>query len=318
MTKFRPVLPAAFAALLVAGTAAAQTPAPPKAPEIPPFETIQADPHSWVGRFGVTNSAWFDLGDAVLLIDTGASEADGRNLLAEVKRTVPGKPVKWVVMTHLHGDSNGGFPAFMPTDATLIVNERAVPMFHQLVRGAGKAPTVVGVKDKLVIQGRMQSLEIHAPSSPAHTADDLWVFQPSANAVYVGDLVTPGRCPMMTDPGTDPKGWLAALDQIEAVHAGALVPTRGPSTLKVAEQILGARSYIKRMLDILTAMKKINAAEARVSGELAAQKIGEYCPKELDVTNALYLYRRMNDDGTFKQKPGGPAGGPAKPAPKKN
>ncbi len=318
MTKIHPVLPAALAALFFAGAAAAQAPVAPKAPEIPPFETTQSDPHSWVGRFGITNCAWFDMGDAVLLIDMGASEADGRNLLAEVKRTVPGKPVKWVVMTHLHGDSNGGFNALMPTDVTVIVNERAIPSFGGLVRGAGKAPTVVGVKDTLVLLGKTLSLEIHATASPAHTADDLWVFQPSANVVYVGDLVTPTRCPLMSDPGTDPKGWLATLDQIDAVHAGALVPTRGPSTVKVAEQILGTRSYIKRMLDILTAMKKINAAEARVSGELAAQKIGEYCPKELDVTNALYLYRRMNDDGTFRQKPGGPAGGPAKPPAKKN
>jgi hypothetical protein len=42
------------------------------------------------GRFGVTNCAWFDMGDG--LISTGATEADGRNLLA-VKRTLPGKPV---------------------------------------------------------------------------------------------------------------------------------------------------------------------------------------------------------------------------------
>ncbi len=318
MTTFRPVLPAALAALFVAGAAASQTPTPPKAPELPPFEVAQTDPHSWMGRFGITNCSWFDLGDGVVLIDTGASEADGRNLLAEVKRTVPGKPVRWIVMTHLHGDSNGGFQALMPTDAMIIVNERALPGFTALLRGGGKVPTMVGVKDKLVLQGKTQALEIRATTAPAHTADDLWVFQPTANVVYVGDLVTPARCPMMSDPGTDPKGWLLALDQIEAVHAAALVPTRGPSTVKVAEQILGTRSYIKRMLEILTAMKKINAAEARVSGELAAQKIGEYCPKELDVTNALYLYRRMNEDGTFNQKPGGPAGGPAKPPAKKN
>jgi glyoxylase-like metal-dependent hydrolase (beta-lactamase superfamily II) len=317
MTTFPRFLPAALAALFIATAAEAQAPTAPATPEIPPFDTARTDPHSWTGRFGITNCSWFDMGDAVLLIDTGASETDGRNLLAEVKRTVPGKPVKWVVMTHLHGDSNGGFRALLPTDATVIVHERAIPTFEGLVRGAGKVPTVLGVKDTLVLLGKTQSLVVHATPTPAHTADDLWVFQPSANAVYVGDLVTPGRCPLMSDPATDPKGWLAALDRIDALHAAALVPTRGPSTVTVSDQILGTRSYIKRMLDILTAMKKINAPEARISGELVAQKIGEYCPKELDVTNALYLYRRMNADGTFRQKPGGPAGDAARPAPKK-
>jgi glyoxylase-like metal-dependent hydrolase (beta-lactamase superfamily II) len=221
-------------------------------------------------------------------------------------------------MTHLHPDSNDGFKAMLPTDVTLIVHERAIRNFTGLVRGAGKAPTVLGVKDTLVLFGKMQTLEIHATASPAHTNHDLWVFQPSANVVYVGDLVTPTRCPMMSDPGTDPKGWIAALDRIEAVHAATLVPTRGPSTVSVADQIKITRDYIRRMLDILTAMKKVNAAEARVSGELVAKKVGEYCPKELDVTNALSLYRRMSDDGTFRQsKPGEPPT-VGRPAPKKN
>ena len=320
MNRIRSFLPAALAVLAVSGVARAQAPPAPKAAaELPAFETAQTDATSWVGRFGVTNCAWFDMGDGVLILDTGATEADGRNLLGEVKRTLPGKPVKWVVMTHLHPDSNGGFTALMPTDVTLVVHQRALQNFTGLIRGAtGKVPSVLGVSGTLALFGKTQTLEVHAVDGPAHTDHDLWLFAPASNIVFTGDLVTTARCPMMSDGGTDPKGWLRTLDKIDALHAAALVPTRGPSTASVTEQIKVTRDYVRRMLEILTDMKSKNAAEARVSGELVAKRVGDYCPKELDVTNALALYRRMNADGTFKQpKPAAPSAAPAKPAPKK-
>lgn len=318
---FTTTLTAAIAALLLPAAAAAQAPgtAPtaPAADALPPFDTAQTDAASWMGRFGPTNCAWFDLGDGVLLLDTGASSADGKNLLAEVKRTVPGKPLRWIVMTHLHPDSNDGFAVMLPTDVMLIVNQRAVDEVQGLLRGAkGTAPTLVGVTEKLVLKGKVQTVEIHAVPAPAHTASDLWLYTPASGVVYAGDLVTPTRCPLTTDPAADPKAWLAVLDRIEGLHAQALVTTRGPAVTTASAEIGKTRAYLKRLLEILRNMKARGAPEARVSGELAAKKVGEYCPIQLDTQNALDLYRRMTPDGAFPpSKPARPAA-PA-PAPKK-
>jgi glyoxylase-like metal-dependent hydrolase (beta-lactamase superfamily II) len=310
---------AMLAALALPPAALAQAPGvpapPPPAAEHAPFETAQTDASSWAGRFGSTNCAWFDLGDGVLLLDTGAMSEDAKNLLAEVKRTVPGKAVKWVVMTHLHPDSNNGFAAMLPTDATLFVNRRAVENVRGIVQGAkGKAPTVVAVADTVVLVAKTQTLEIHATAAPAHTEHDLWVYVPASGIVYVGDLVTPTRCPMTSDRGTDPKGWLATLDKIEALHPQGLIPTRGPFSQAPATDIKLTRDYLNRMLEILKEMKAKGAAEARVSGELFAKKIGDYCPQELDAINGLGLYRRMTPDGKF---PPAKAAKADAPAPKK-
>ncbi len=324
MRRSLPAAAAALALLLLEASAAAQVPptAPrptPSADVLPPFDTARTDAFSWVGRFGSTDCSWFDMGDGVLLLDTGATAEDARNLLAEVKRTCPDKPIRWVVMTHLHPDSNNGFAVMLPTDVTLIVNQRGVENFLGLVRGAkGKAPTILGVADKLVLVGRTQTLEIHATPGPAHTLYDLWLYAPASNVVYVGDLVTPDRCPMTSDTGADPKGWLAALDSIEALHASALVATRGPSTVAVKEEILKTRAYLNRTVELLREMKAKNAPEARVSGELFARKLGEYCPMQLDTINALGLYRRLQPDGTFAPaKPAPPPAPVPSPAPKK-
>jgi len=108
-------------------------PAPPAAkapkPDAKPdpstdFEIAQITKGSWVGRFGHSNCSWIDMGDGVLVIDTGGSVVDATNLSAQIRTTTKGKSVKWIVLTHLHADSNSGLKAFLPSGATVFVNAR--------------------------------------------------------------------------------------------------------------------------------------------------------------------------------------------------
>ena len=111
-----PPLFAALALALAAPSALSVEPPKPKAPEMPPFEVAQPYPNSWYGRFGVSNCSWIDTGDGVLVIDTGGTALDAKNLRGEIARTTKNKPIKWIAMTHLHSDSNDGFMTFLPTD----------------------------------------------------------------------------------------------------------------------------------------------------------------------------------------------------------
>ena len=66
------------------------------------------------------------------------------------------------------------------------------------------------------------------------------------------------------------------------------------------------------MLAFLIEKRKQNAPEARVTGELASEKLADYCPRELSAINALSVYRRILNDGTTV-----PGSAAASPAPKK-
>jgi glyoxylase-like metal-dependent hydrolase (beta-lactamase superfamily II) len=284
----------------------------PKAPEMPPFEVAQPYPNLWYGRFGITNCSWIDAGDGVLVIDTGATATDAKNLKAEIARTTKDKPIKWIAMTHLHGDSNDGFPAFLLTDATIFVNARATgALATSFAQEKMKAPTVIGVSDRIALVAGNRILEIGVPAGSAHTASDLYVFDVSTRTVFTGDLVTPDRCPMLSDPDSDLKGWIAILDRLDTLGAQGLVPTRGNPTPGAAPEIDKTRHYLTSMLAFLIEKKKQNAPEARVSGELAAEKLADYCPRELGALNALSVYRRLMSDGTTR-----PGSAAAKPAPK--
>lgn len=286
--------------------------AKPAAKEIPPFEVVaDATKTTWYGRFGRTNCAWVDMGDAVLVIDAGGTEVDTRNLVAQVKETTKGKPIRWVVATHLHADSNSGLKALLGPSLTVVVHGRvAAQVAASLAQEPkGKSTAVVGVGDKIVLATGSRVAEVVALPSPAHTDHDLIVSLPGSGTVFVGDLVTPQRCPMLSDPNCDPDGWLKALALLDSLQPSLLVPTRGNATALPQNEVAATRSYINRVLTILAEAKKQNFPEARVSSTLVLQKVGEYCPPQLDSVNALALYKRMGADGKLA---------PAKPpAPKK-
>jgi glyoxylase-like metal-dependent hydrolase (beta-lactamase superfamily II) len=297
-------------ALATTPALAAETPKP-KASEIPPFEVAQPYPNAWYGRFGMTNCSWIDTGDGVLVIDTGGTAADAKNLKAEIAKTTKNKPVKWIAMTHLHADSNDGFTTFLPTDATILVNARATGVIAgSIAQGKARAPNVIGVSDRIALVAGKQVFEIGVPAGNAHTAFDLYVFDASTRTLFSGDLVTTDRCPMLSDPDSDLKGWIAILDRFDTLGAQGFVPTRGNPTPGAAAEIDKTRHYLKSMLAFLVEKRKQNAPEARVAGELAAEKLADYCPRELSSLNALSVYRRLLSDGTTRP------GSAAKAAPK--
>jgi len=298
-----------FASRLLAAALAAFSPAvlagpPATAPDAAAGDAVTVvkpfkDAGLWYGVFGGSICSWLDAGDGVFLIDTSSSAADAASLKAEIARTTKNKPVKWIAMTHLHSDSNSGLEAFFPSDATVFVNAKAAGMLADFAaRVKGPAPSVVGVGDRLLLGAGKLRVEIAAAPANAHTPYDLYVFDAVTRTIFVGDLVTPGRCPMLSDPGSDLKGWILTLDGIDALKPEGLVATRGNPTSNAAPELARTRLYLTNMLQFLIDEKKKNAPEARVTGELSIEKLGDYCPRELSAINALSVYRRMSPDGS--------------------
>jgi glyoxylase-like metal-dependent hydrolase (beta-lactamase superfamily II) len=302
MNRFAPrVLAAAVAAAASAAFAGPPASAPDAATTsaAPTVAQPFKDVGLWYGQFGGTICSWLDTGAGVFLIDTASSAADAKALKAEIAKTTKNKPVKWIALTHLHSDSNEGLASFLPSDTMILVNARSAGPLAEFVGGLkGPAPSVIGVGEHLLLLAGKFRLEVGVPPANAHTASDLYVFDAGTRTAFVGDLVTPDRCPMLSDPDSDIKGWLLALDRLDALNAGGLVATRGNPAANAGPEIAKTRRYLTSMLQFLVEKKKQNAPEARVTGELAGEKIADYCPRELGAINALSVYRRIAMDGT--------------------
>jgi len=296
----------AFLAVLPLAGLADQTPAP-KAPAVPPFEVAKLGPRTWVGRFGTSNCGWVEIGGGVLVIDTGASKQDAANLQAEIKTSTGGKPVKWVVLTHLHSHANTGLPSFVPAATALYVHASLAANMEAVVTrmaAGGNAPKVVGVKQSAVISDGGQSVEVFASKGPASTGADLWVFASEARAAFVGDLAVTGRCPSMVDASCDPPAWMAELQRIGNKKPSVLVGSLGDTSTAADAELAATRAYLERVFRIAKETRQNGFPEVRLSSKLSTvEKVGEYCSPKADTTNGLAIYRRMGNDGILKSGP---------------
>jgi glyoxylase-like metal-dependent hydrolase (beta-lactamase superfamily II) len=287
----------------------------PKAAAIPPFEVAKIGPRTWAGRFGISNCGWVELGSGVLVIDTGASEQDTANLQTEIQKTTGGKPIKWIVMTHLHGHANTGLPAFLQATATLYVHGSVVyDMEKGMARMAGpKAPKMFGVMQSVVISDGGQSAEVFAPKV-ASTGADLWVFVSGSKVAFVGDLVSTGRCPAMTDRDADPVAWGAEITKIQQMKPAVVVGSTGDTATAPEGELVTAKTYLERIYRVAKDAKEQDLPEAFVSSQLSTvQKIGDYCPASVDVLNGLAIYRRLGKDGKLQRGADQSAPRPGKP-----
>ncbi len=277
--------------------------ASPQEKQVSVAEPIELAPGVWAGRTGASNAGWVDLGEGVALIDCGGSEAEGQILKEQIKKTTGGKPVKWVILTHLHGDVSSGLPAFFSKGLTVYVHEKVAPLVKRSlegkVRGGGEIPVVTGVFDTVTIGGKDRQLEITGLSRPAHSSHDIYAFYPKERVLFSGDLLNPGICPKFTDPDCDPDGWLVALDVLQHENAKSLLGSDGSPRVFVDVEFEITREYMTRILGLLRKAKAAGYPEARISSELHLMKTGSYCPRQRDAFNALSLYRRMTPEGKF-------------------
>lgn len=168
-----------------------------------------------------------------LLIDTVATEARARRLREHVLR-VSGRPPRFVVNTHFHGDHT--FGNFVFPEATVVGHERA----RQEAAAAGTHltglwPDVCWGELEIVVPAvtYRERMDLHVGTrqarllhpGPAHTTGDTVVWLPDQRVLFAGDLVMGGATPFC--PMGSVSGSLKALAQLRALGAVTVVPGHG-------------------------------------------------------------------------------------------
>jgi glyoxylase-like metal-dependent hydrolase (beta-lactamase superfamily II) len=153
-----------------------------------------------------------DLGGEVLAVDAPAahpfldaipatnyttSAPVSRDYIAAIRRTLPGLPIRYLVLTHHHSDHLGGLQEFIGARATIITPEGDTAMVRRLAQAPhrlksglarGPVPRIETVNGRRVIAGRLRSVEIFQVGPNPHTHDNLLIWIPGSRTLFQGDL----------------------------------------------------------------------------------------------------------------------------------
>jgi quinoprotein relay system zinc metallohydrolase 2 len=242
----------------------------PHATAAPPLTTTQIAPGIYV-HAGLPEEAsaanedaianvGFIVGEAaVLVVDPGGSAHEGERLRAAI-RQVTDRPIRWVVLTHVHPDHIFGAAAFKDDHPELVghaklpgaLAQRGEFYLRNLRRELGEAadgseivaPThLVAQSEALDLGERIVTVRAHGP---AHTDTDLSLFDERTRTLFLGDLLFVERIPVLDGSIV---GWLRELDALADVAAARAVPGHGPAAVDWPAALAPQRRYLREVVE---------------------------------------------------------------------
>ena len=158
---------------------------------------------------GAYQAAAVAFNDYSVVIDGMQNEARTREVIDQTKKAIPGKPIRYVVVTHSHFDHMTGLREFIAEGATILAHEINVKFLERALNTPrtlnpagdarkGAAVKIQGVGDRHVLTDGKQTVELHRIRGHVHADDNLVAFIPSAKTIVESDLVQPWISPQFT------------------------------------------------------------------------------------------------------------------------
>ncbi|WP_198598320.1 quinoprotein relay system zinc metallohydrolase 2 [Mangrovicella endophytica] len=225
--------------------------------------------------------------EAAAVVDSGGSLNEGRRLLAAVKAATD-RPVRYVVNTHMHPDHLFGNAAFAGEGITFVGHRNLAAalaarretylasnleaMGAALMEGTELVPPTLAIAEttKLDLGGRAIELR---PWPTAHTNNDVTVADSATGALFAGDLVFQEHCPTLDG---SLKGWLAVLDELQALKPATLVPGHGPTRLSTPSAFADTRRYLEVLARDLRAAIADGVPMMQAASTAAASEAGRW------------------------------------------
>ena len=172
-------------------------------------------------------------------------------MIAEVKKLIPSKPIKYIVNTHHHFDHSGGLRTYVAQSATILTHPINKEFYEKVLlypaartlqpdimsrfypwASFNRTPVFEPVGQKYVLSDGTRTMEIYPVTQLAHAASMLIAYLPAEKILINADLTH--RPPGATPPATpNPSRWLSVdiqrlkLDVAQHVPSTARRDARG-------------------------------------------------------------------------------------------
>jgi glyoxylase-like metal-dependent hydrolase (beta-lactamase superfamily II) len=150
---------------------------------------------------GTANNLIVAMKDYLVIFDAPYGELQSRWTIDAAKAKYPGKPIKYLVLTHHHMDHTGGMRTFVAEGASIIVPSPDKAYFEQDVAAPRtlvpddlqKRPrpaTITEVKDQMSIKDDTDEIRLYNIPNP-HVQSMFIAHVVKSNVLYVTDLISP-------------------------------------------------------------------------------------------------------------------------------
>lgn len=173
----------------------------------PPAVQATADqlaPGVYYMRGGSHHSLAIDQTDHIVVVEAPQNEARSEAVIAKVKETIPNKPIRYIVNTHVHFDHSGGLRTYVDEGATVVTHEANRRFYEQawaaprtlnpdrLARSRKEATFEVVSGGKHTLTDGRRTIEIHEIAGSGHNDGYLMVYLPREGILFESDAYTPG------------------------------------------------------------------------------------------------------------------------------
>ena len=153
-------------------------------------------------RGGSHHSVAIEQRDHIVVVEAPQDEARSEAVISKVKETIPGKPIRYIVNSHVHFDHSGGLRTYVAEGATVVTHAMNRPYYEtawtqprtirpdRLAR-APKPATFETFTDKHVLDDGKRQIEVHQIAGSGHNDAYAMVYLPTERILIQVDAYAP-------------------------------------------------------------------------------------------------------------------------------
>ena len=143
------------------------------------------------------NTLAVEFEDYILAVEAPGSSAGADEVSKRIKAAIPGKPIRYVAMTHHHGDHLGGLRSFIAEGATVITTQSnrevvermaAAPQLDRLAKSPRKPDFLFIERGKRVLTAGARTVQLIDVGPNPHARDMVVAYLPKERVLFQGDL----------------------------------------------------------------------------------------------------------------------------------
>ena len=188
-------------------------------------------------------SVLIEMKDYLIVVEAPHGEVRSMAVMAEVKKLVPNKPIKYLINTHHHFDHAAGLRAYAAEGVTIVTHEINRPYYERAavntwtlspdrLAKSKKKPVFQAMGDNMVLTDGTRSVELYQISGNGHHDGIIMAYLRKEKILIEADVYTPGApdapAPKVPNPNSvNLEGNVRRLnlevDRILSIH-GRIVP----------------------------------------------------------------------------------------------